>query len=154
MIRNLDKTESHFILKNNYIGHLGYIYLNRPHVVPITYYFSEKDNAIICYSGEGHKINAMRKNNAVALEVSHVPSVNNWKSVMIHGTYQELEGSSGKAQLHQFSLGVKELLRNNDHVDADFISEFSSKIHKDYIPIVFLIKIDDITGKMRNFYKS
>lgn len=151
MIRNLSNTESRFILKNNYIGHLGYIYHNKPFVVPITYFFNEKDSTITCYSGEGHKIKAMRQNSEIALEVSEVNSVNNWKSVMVQGTYIELEGSQGKAQLHEFSLGVKDLLRNKENLEADFISEFSSKIYKGDIPIVFCIKIEEITGKTRLF---
>ena len=31
--------------------------------------------------------------------------------------------------------------------DLNFISEFSAKIYKEEVPIVFLIKIDEITGK-------
>lgn len=151
MRRNLTTSENHFILKNNYVGHLGYIYRNRPYVVPITYYFSEEDNTIICYSGEGHKISAMRQHSAIALEVAEVNSINDWKSVMVQGTYEELEGSHGKAQLHEFSLGVKHLLKDKENLDASFISEFSSKIHKGEVPIVFRIKIEEITGKTRIF---
>lgn len=152
MIKKLDKKESIHILKDNYIGYLGYVYLNRPFVVPITYYYDETQNTIICYSGEGHKIMAMRKNNAVSLNVSDVYSVNSWKSVLVHGTYEELIGSDGKAQLHAFSLGIKELIRNKLEGDPNYISDFSSKIYKGEIPIVFRIQIDDITGKKRNVF--
>ncbi len=149
MRKNLDKDECTRILGNNYIGHLAYIYLNRPFVVPITYYFNEKANTIICYSGEGHKIAAMRKNNAVSMEVAEIESVNNWQSVQIEGVFEELEGSDAKAQLHGFSLGVKDLIIKKERRDLHFISEFSSKIYKEDIPIVFKIRIEEMTGKMR-----
>lgn len=149
MIRNLSKKENAYVLKQNYIGHLAYTFFNRPYVIPITYFYDEANNAIICYSGEGHKISAMRKNPAVALEVSEIDSVNNWRSVLVHGNYEELEGSNARAQLHSFSLGVKNLILMNEQIELDYLSEFSSKIYRGDVPIVFRILIDDISGKER-----
>jgi len=149
MRKNLDKDECKRILSNNYIGHLAYIYRKRPFVVPITYFYDENANVIICYSGEGHKISAMRKNNAVSMEVPEIESVNSWQSVQVEGVFEELEGSDAKAQLHGFSLGVKDLIIKKERRDLHFISEFSSKIYKDDIPIVFRIRIEEISGKKR-----
>ena len=149
MFINLDDKEMAFILENNYLGGLGYIYQNRPYVVPITYYFDKESNAIICYSGKGHKINAMRKNKAVSLHVGEVVSAKNWKSVLVHGTFEQHFGSDAKSYLHKFSLGVKDVIMEQEHKKVNFISEFSSKTYKDDIPVVFLIKIEEITGKKR-----
>lgn len=149
MFKNLETKEINFILENNYIGQLGYIHQDKPYVVPITYYYDKETNAIICYSGEGHKMNAMRKNNAVSLQVSDVDSVVNWKSVLVHGTFEQHYGSDAKAYLHKFSLGVKNVILEKEHRKPSFIREFSSKIYKDDIPEVFLIRIEEITGKMR-----
>ncbi|WAC02775.1 pyridoxamine 5'-phosphate oxidase family protein [Lacinutrix neustonica] len=151
MIKNLVNKESLFILNHNYIGHLGYIYHDRPYVVPITYYFDEKEGVIVGYSGEGHKINAMRKHNFVSLEVAEIKSVNHWQSVLVEGAYEELEGSFAKAKLHEFSLGVKDVILNTEQRDVDYINEFSAKIYKDDVPIVFIIRIAEITGKKRRF---
>ncbi len=93
MYIDLEVKEIQHILQNNYLGHLGYIYLNRPYVVPITYYFDKVQKAIIGYSGQGHKIIAMLINNAVSLQVEEVDSVTNWKSVLIHGTFEPLMGA-------------------------------------------------------------
>ena len=151
MIKNLVQKEINYILENNYIGHLGYIYQGKPFVIPITYFFDIKNNCIICYSGDGHKINAMRKNNAVSLQVADIDSVNNWRSVLVHGIFEQHFGSDAKAYLHQFSLGVKDIITEKAHIKPNYISEFSSKIYKGDIPIVFLIKIEDITGKKRKY---
>jgi nitroimidazol reductase NimA-like FMN-containing flavoprotein (pyridoxamine 5'-phosphate oxidase superfamily) len=149
MIRTLKEKESIKVLEINYIGNLSYIYQNRPFIAPITYFFDKANNVIIGYSAEGHKVNAMRKNNNVSLGVSNVNSVNSWESVLAQGTFLELSGSEAKSQLHIFSLGVKDLIINKEHRKLDFISEFSSKIYKDDLPVVFQIKIEEITGKMR-----
>ncbi|WP_323788033.1 pyridoxamine 5'-phosphate oxidase family protein [Psychroserpens sp.] len=147
MIKSLDRKDCELILKQNYIGHLAYISRNRPYVIPITYFF--ENNKIICYSGEGHKIDAMRKHAPVALEVSDIESVDHWQSIAVHGSYEEYEGSSAKALLHAFSLGIKDIILKKEHRGLSFISEFSAKIAKNDIPIVFVIHIEDITGKMR-----
>ncbi|WP_425075941.1 pyridoxamine 5'-phosphate oxidase family protein [Psychroserpens sp. S379A] len=147
MIKNLDKADCQLLLKQNYIGHLGYIYKNKPYVIPITYFY--KDNRIICYSGEGHKIDAMRKHAPITLEVSNINSVSHWQSIAVHGTYEEFEGSAAKVLLHDFSLGIKDIILNKEQRDLNFISEFSAKIAKNDIPIVFVINIENITGKMR-----
>lgn len=146
MIKPLSKKQCELLLSQNYIGHLTYVYQNRPFVVPITYLY--KDNQIICYSGEGHKITAMRLHAPVALEVAEITSIKDWKSVVAHGNFKELEGPDAKALLHEFSLGVKEAILQAEHNDLDFISEFSAKIRGNDIPIVFVINIDELTGKM------
>src|SRR5690606_17542919 len=110
MIQNMEEKEIRFILENNYVGHLGYIHQNRPYIVPITYYFDKVKSAIICYSGGGHKMNAMRKNTEVCLQVDTINTVNNWKSILVHGKFKQHFGSDAKAYLHQFSLGVKDLI--------------------------------------------
>jgi hypothetical protein len=149
MYINLDDHEIKFVLENNYIGNLGYIYLNRPFVVPITYFFDNENNIIICYSGQGHKMNAMRKNNAVSLLVDEIQSVGNWESVLVHGIFEERFDSDAKKYLHKFSVGIKEVILKRENKKLDFISEFSSKIFNEKVPSVFFIRIEEITGKKR-----
>jgi uncharacterized protein len=149
MFKNLEEKEIEFILENNYIGYLGYIDLGKPYVVPITYFFEKEINALICYSGDGHKMSAMKKNNAVSLQVAEIDTVTNWKSVLVHGTFEPLSGTDARAYLHEFASGVKSVILEKDEKKVNFISEFSSKVHHDDIPTVFIIKIEQLTGKKR-----
>ena len=149
MITNLEQREIDYILENNYIGNLGYISQDKPFVVPITYYFDKEKNIIICYSGDGHKMNAMRKNSAVSLQVADIDSVIDWRSVLVHGDFELHFASAAKSYLHQFSLGVKNIITKKEHHKPDFISEFSSKIYNEEVPIVFTIKVKEITGRKR-----
>lgn len=153
MIGNLNKKDQTRILASNYIGNLAYIYRDRPFIAPITYFFDVKNNIVIGYSNEGHKLKAMRQNEAVSLSVTEIDSVNNWDSVLAHGTFKEITGSGAKAQLHKFSIGVKDLIINKEHRKLDFINEFSSKIDKGDVPVVFHVKIEEITGKRRRTYQ-
>ena len=147
MRRNLKEKEAIELLSNNYIGHLGYLSGSYPHVVPITYYYDEATHTITSYSSEGHKIDAMRKNPMVSLCVDDIRSVANWESVLVHGTFTELTGIDAKHMLRQFSEGVKSIINRAPEKNAQFISEFSAKIEKEKTPLVFRIKIEEITGK-------
>lgn len=149
MYTNLDEKDCFSVLQNDYLGHLSYIYQKRPFVVPITYFFDTEKKVVICYSAEGHKMNAMRKNNQVALSVVDIDGLTKWKSVMIHGEFEQLSGPDAKSYLHDFSLGIKNLIVEKELKELSFISEFSSKAVNENIPMIFIIKIDEMTGKMR-----
>ena len=139
------------VLKNNYIGRLGYIAENSPYIIPITYfYYDHANNSIICYSGEGHKITAMRKNNSVSMEVDEIKSANSWRSILVHGIFEEVDGINAKYLLHEFAEGVKNIIAKKEHILPHAISDFSSKMHQEKIPIVYRIKILEVTGKQRN----
>lgn len=146
---DLTTSECTRVLRDNFMGHLAFISKEQPFVVPITYYFDPTDNTVISYSALGHKIHAMRKNKSVSMVVEDIQSMTNWESVMIHGTYEELEGSTAKQKLHQFTQGVKGLLLQKEHKEVEFISEFSSKLYSRGVPIVYRINILEIRGKRR-----
>jgi hypothetical protein len=92
---------------------------------PITYFYNEEQNNIICYSGNGRKINAV--------------------------SYEEHTGSIAKAILRQFSTGVKKIILNQEQRALNFINQFSIRIYDHDIPIVFTINIEGITGKRKEF---
>lgn len=148
MTKILSSKEKKSILNKNYVGNLSYMYHNEPFVVPITYLYDEEQNHIICYSRIDHKINALRKKKAVTLSVSAINSESKLESVLVKGKYRERSGSGAKAILHQFSLGVKKIILNNQQKKLEFINEFSSKTIGNDIPVVFTIEIEEITSKL------
>lgn len=154
MITNINKKDCLDILKNNYIGHLAYIYNNLPFVIPITYYYDKKKITVIGYTGEGHKTKALRVNNTIALEVVEIKSIDSWRSILIHGTFEELEGTDAKYGLHQFSLGVKKLIAEREQKKLNYIPQFSGKTSSEATPIVYRINIKKITGKERKSDKE
>ena len=66
--------------------------------------------------------------------------------------YHFMDGT--KLYLHKFAEGVKRLIQKKEHRDMKFLSEFSSKIFKEGLPVVFEIKIKDLTGRERNYHRS
>ena len=150
MIKNINRDECLKIISQNYIGHLAYIYKNAPFIVPITYYYDKKNITVIGYTGEGHKINALRINNAVALEIVDIKSIDTWKTILIQGTFEELKGPDAKYELHKFSIGVKKLILEKEKKELHFIPQFSVKTNIGAKPIVYHINIEEIIGKKCN----
>lgn len=81
--------------------------------------------------------------------VTEIRSINDWNSVLVHGKFIELEGIDAKAKLHDFSLGVKDLIRIKELKKMNFINEFSSRIFEEKSPIVYQVKDLEISGRMR-----
>lgn len=150
MIKDLKAKESLKLLSENYIGHLGFINQSVPYVVPITYYYDAEHHSIISYSGEGHKIDGMRENRLVSMEVDDIKTVNQWRSVAVQGEFEELSGIDAKYLLHEFAEGVKRNILRKEKESHSFIGEFSSKLTTQGNPIVYRIKIAEITGKYRD----
>lgn len=149
MIKNLRRKTGIDILRKNYIGRLAYIANGEPYVVPITYYYDGDNNSIISYTSEGHKIQSMRINRTVSLQVDEITSVNHWRSVQVHGLFEELEQIDAKFQLHVFAEGVKKVIAEWEEEIPRFIGEFSSKLKGEGLPVVYRIKIQEITAKLR-----
>lgn len=150
MIKDLTESQIKELLKNNVIGSLGFIAQNSPYVLPATYYFDSEQNTIISYAMEGHKIDAMREFPEVSLMVFENESLHNWRSVLVHGIYEELHQIDAKFYLHEFSKGIHEIIGRKGGESPTSIEDFSSKTQSGGIPIVYRIRISDWTGKRRD----
>ncbi|WP_298930878.1 pyridoxamine 5'-phosphate oxidase family protein [uncultured Allomuricauda sp.] len=149
VIRDLKMDECLELLGENYIGRLGFIARSSPYITPITYFYDAEEKSILSYSTEGLKIDAMRKFPSVSLQVDEISTIQNWKSVLIHGEFEELQGSTAKKYLRKFSLGVQETIAKKVHESPKFISDFSSRLSERKLPIVYRIHINDISGRYR-----
>jgi len=149
MFKELSIEACKHLLAGNYIGRIGYISKNNADIIPITYYYDADQHSIISYSGEGFKIDAMRKNESVSFQVDEIESVNQWQSVLVYGSYEELSGLDAKRLLHEFSEGVKKNISKKENSSPKFIREFSSKLSAIGSPVVYRINISGMTGKQR-----
>ncbi|NHF59615.1 flavin mononucleotide-binding protein [Flavobacteriaceae bacterium TP-CH-4] len=149
MIKDMELKECKSVLSKNYIGRIGYISQGSPDILPMTFYYHPDQNSIISYSSEGGKIMAMRNNSSVSFQVDDIVSGNEWRSVLVRGEFEEISGTDAKYLLHEFSEAVKAVIKTRENASPKFISEFSSKLESQGTPIVFRIRISEITGKQR-----
>lgn len=150
MNKDLKISECIELLGRNYIGRLSYISHGDPYIVPITYFHDAEEKGILSYASEGHKIEAMRRYENVAFQVDEIKSIQDWRSVQVHGSFEELHGSMAKNYLHRFAEGVKNTITKQKGVTPKFIKDFSSRLQERGISIVYRISINDISGKYRN----
>lgn len=149
MLKNLEIDDCLKVLGNNYIGRLGYIFGQTPYIIPITYFHDVAAKCIISYSANGHKLHAMRQYNKVTLQVDEIESLQDWKSVLVQGRFEELTGSDAKLYLHRFANGVREIMERKNLTVPKFIKNFSNAQENRGVPIVYQLVINDIVGKVK-----
>ena len=150
MIKNMEASACLKLLDSKYIGRLAYISGKSPYIVPVTYFRDPEEQCILGYSAKGHKIDALKENGAVALQVDDIQSIQQWRSVLVHGQFEELNGSTAKKYVHKFAEGVQNTIVKANGAKPKFIQDFTSRLQKGSIPIVYRIHIAEITGKYRD----
>lgn len=94
-IRKLDQTACVEVLKANRLAHLACASDGQPYVVPIHYAIDE--HHIYSFSIPGQKIDWMRVNPKVCVQVEEYVQPSQWRSVIVNGTFEELHDSAGYA---------------------------------------------------------
>jgi nitroimidazol reductase NimA-like FMN-containing flavoprotein (pyridoxamine 5'-phosphate oxidase superfamily) len=97
MIGQLTNEQIDTLLISCVVGHLGCCSDNTPYVIPIAYAY----DGIYIYSHarEGTKIDFMRKNPQVCLEIDQIDNLSNWRSVMVWGSFEELKGEAAETAM-------------------------------------------------------
>jgi uncharacterized protein len=129
------------LLKTVSLGHLACSFDGRPYVVPVC--FAYEPEHLYVFSTVGKKIEWMRENPKVCMQVDDIGSSSNWTSVLVEGIYQELrqpqfpaEKEHAKEILAQFSQWwLAPLAQRREHT-ADLLIE----------PVFFRIDIQSMSG--------
>jgi uncharacterized protein len=87
-IREMSETECRAFLTRARIGHLACALDNQPYVVPISVVC--EGDYIYSFSTVGQKIEWMRQNPKVCVQLDELPAQSRWISVIATGLYQEL----------------------------------------------------------------
>ena len=133
------------------------------YVVPVAYAYD--DGYIYGHTKNGLKIRMMRKNPNVCFEIDWMKDMNNWKSVILYGTFEELKGDDANNGLEILmksitsnldrkspppteassydNLGIK-----NIAFQHSFLSPFLHSNNKEIFDIVvYRIQVNEATGK-------
>ena len=84
----ISQQECSELLQRVSIGRLACSLNDQPYVVPVA--FSYEPDCIYIFSTLGKKIEWMRKNSKVCLQADEIGNRSNWTSVVVTGTYLEL----------------------------------------------------------------
>ena len=97
--RDLSRAEIDEFLRKQRIARLGCHAGGETYVVPLVYAY--EDDAVVAVTTEGRKTAMLRENPRVCVEVDEYDSDGrgSWRSVIAHGTCEELSGDAVEAAL-------------------------------------------------------
>jgi uncharacterized protein len=146
MIETLSDQEIMNVVSNSAIGRLGCHADATTYIVPIS--FAYDSGYIYARSFEGMKLKMMRQNPEVCFQVDEMQSMADWKSVIMWGTFEELENEADR------EMGLKILLsRILPKISSETVKftpewPFSSGNLSEIEGIVFRIRIREMSGRM------
>jgi len=133
-IGKLRDTDALAILREGSLGRLGCIAAGWPYVVPVNYFFDGKD--IYIHSLPGKKIDALRDNRRVCLQVDEIKDTYNWRSVIAYGTFEEVSSEETRENV---LAKLYSRLPHMTPVESRLVKGLKETI-------VFRIKVDEVTG--------
>ncbi len=109
MIKNSDQEAARTLFKEQKFGHLGCVLeTGEPYVVPVNYLYQDDEIYIHCLPGQ--KLDALRANGKVCLQVEKIGKSCRWQSAIAFGEFQEIKRTNKKIEiLKEFSARFKDL---------------------------------------------
>jgi uncharacterized protein len=123
-------------------GRLACVSNNRPYIVPI--YFSYDADRLYCFSTLGRKIEWMRENPLVCVEVDEIHAHDNWASVVAFGHYVEISNAPEDSERREY---VRCLLKKRSlWWQSGYTASQIRRKPKPAVPVFYCILIEEMTG--------
>ncbi len=101
-IGELGEREIESLLHEEIIARIGYVdRRGYPYIVPITYAYDGK--SVFGYTADGAKLEAMRANPYVCVEIDRIDDAADWRSVAAFGRFTELRGDAASDAVRRIS---------------------------------------------------
>ncbi|HME13277.1 MAG TPA: pyridoxamine 5'-phosphate oxidase family protein [Candidatus Acidoferrum sp.] len=141
-IEKISTKECRWILMRDLIGRLACSREDQPYVVPI--YFAYEPDHLYGFTTEGQKIEWMRANPRVCVEVDDIANRFQWESVIITGRFRELPDGPQHAEER---AQARKLLEHRSLWWETAFAARQLKSETELIPPVFYcIEIESMTG--------
>ena len=140
-INEMTQEECSAFLDRVSFGRLGCSLNDQPYVVPFFVVFDT--GYLYALSTRGRKIEWMRKNPKVCVQMDEIQSEARWASVIVNGHYQELF----EPQFTHERAHARKLLEKRHRWWQTSLAERQLKSEKDIIdPLFFRIKVESMSG--------
>ena len=140
-IDELNETECREFLTQSSMARLGCSLNDQPYIIPVG--FAYEDDFIYVFATLGKKIEWMRTNPKVCVQVDESKGQSDWTSVIANGEYQELpEPKFAKEREH-----ARSLLQKRHHWWLNSLAERRLQMRdQDIKPVFFRIRIQSLSG--------
>lgn len=143
VIREMNEDECRQALTHLGVGRLACARDNQPYVVPIA--FAYDGQHLYGFSTPGRKIEWMRANPLVCVEVDELTSREEWRSVVVFGRYEELPDTPDAAATHAHAQQVLRARATWWEYTAIPGAEWRRKAGP-FTPVYYRIHIDSLSG--------
>ena len=142
LIQELSSQASLDLLARTRLGRLACTQGGQPYIVPV--YLAYADHALYGVATVGKKIEWMRVNPLVCIEVDEVVSPQRWTSVLVFGRYEELpdapEWQSARAFAHNL------LKQTSMWWEPAYVKTILGGVPRPLVPVFYRIHIVQTTG--------
>jgi nitroimidazol reductase NimA-like FMN-containing flavoprotein (pyridoxamine 5'-phosphate oxidase superfamily) len=170
LIREMKREECFRMLAGARLVRLACAHENQPYVVPVYLAYEEAFRGFYGFTTPGRKVEWMRANPRVCVEVDEIVADDQWMSVVAFGRYEELPPSAvsvgPRLRLQQPPPESPDRQWDDDERCVDegerawqllktmhpvwWEPAWAARVHRDpaepFIPIYFRIRLDHITG--------
>jgi hypothetical protein len=142
LITKMRGRECRALLARLSFGRLACVSNNRPYIVPI--YFSYDAERLYCFSTLGKKIEWMRENPLVCVELDEVVAHDEWMSVVVLGHYLEFSNAPRDAKNREYVRGLIE--KRPLWWQSGYTAVQVRRKRKPVVPVFYCIQIEEMTG--------
>lgn len=145
VIRELSGEASWAFLARHHVGRLACAKAGQPYVCPI-YFATSEDRILYCVTTIGQKVEWMRENPLIALEVDEVHTLQQWESVIVTGRFEEIPGTDSARDLRERAWSLLQAA-NALWWEPGFAETHLADVAHARTPLYFRIWADHITGR-------
>jgi len=144
LIREMNRRECIDLVASGHVARLACAHDTQPYVVPI--YFAFADHCLYSFSMPGRKIEWMRANPSVCVQMDDTHEHHGWRSVVIDGLYEELPDTDQwrSSMIHAWSL----LSRHANWWEPGGLKPGPVEIASRSDHLFYRIRIVDLTGRL------
>jgi uncharacterized protein len=139
-IREMSQDECRALLLSTNLARLACVRYNQPYIVPI--YFDFYEDALYSFAMAGRKIQWMRANPRVCVEVDDIVDRFNWTTVVVKGRFEELT----RTPAHEAARKRACLLFQN-RPDWWYPAAGKLRAGDTRTPVIYRVQIDSMSGR-------
>jgi nitroimidazol reductase NimA-like FMN-containing flavoprotein (pyridoxamine 5'-phosphate oxidase superfamily) len=143
LVHELTLAQCEEVLARATVGRLACARHDQPYVVPISLHFDISDKALYSFSTVGQKVDWMRANPKVCVEVDEIHEQLHWTTIVVFGRYEEIGHSEEE---HQARQRAYELFQQR----ADWWLPGLGKLttgEEHSTPVIYRVRVDRMTGR-------
>ena len=147
VIREMSKEECLRVLAGAMLARLACAKENQPYVIPVYLAYHEASGCLYGFTTPGQKVEWMRANPLVCVEVDEIAAYDKWVSVIATGRYEELPETPG---CDDERLQAWQVLKTHPMWWEPGSTAWAARTHRDsaepFISVYYRIRIDRVTG--------